>query len=337
MSRKPPPTEDEIDSDERAAKEREAGIFDGLRAGRADLRNALRRSLVWHRLEITAENRIRRVEGVPDLTPEPVRSPDNPDSDPGYALGWSEGWARGRLTLLDGLRPELLTFGLRPSDEGRVIAIADIPPKSSAAPPRAPGRLHGVLTMIRRHVDRRTAVIALGATLISSLGTWVGLRVTEPAVSRQIAQFEEPVWTPPPFWDHLPPQMRSLFHIIDNWVWQQERQGLSSQVSTLISSVMATPGADPVKYYAIRYVQDAGKQLYLNDLLPGLDPALSTPETRQVLVMTFDVLLIRLGPLAMPPGIKGTLQGYLNGAVETDPITLTALNRTIAALTAAGL
>lgn len=187
--------------------------------------------------------------------------------------------------------------------------------------------------MIRQNVDRRTALVTLCATLAGSALTWLGLRPEHPDVVTQ----QPASYVPPTTWDHLNPIVRGTFLAIDSLVYQAEQQGQVAQVQAIAQSIMAMPGQDAGKMYVVRYVTDAPKPAYLMPLLFGLDPSLSGPEVRRLIIAAPERILTKVGPSAVPSVCRVALQTYQTSGFETDPTTTGLLARVISSLIQAGI
>ncbi len=189
--------------------------------------------------------------------------------------------------------------------------------------------------MIRRHVDRRTAIVAMVATAV--LLPVVLERLQSAAAGRPVVNPLAAQWDAPRHWDHLPAANRTIYLTIDRWVYDKEQAGLHHELSTFFAKIAASLDADEVKEFAIFYVRDSKKGLYLDDLLPALDPSLSSTEVRGLLVGSIEQIFLRVGPQSMPPRIRLALQAYRDSGMETDLVTIGALDRLIPELIAAGL
>ena len=102
--------------------------------------------------------------------------------------------------------------------------------------------------MIRREVDRRTALVAMGSVLATtSLGYLAIQNVVVPTGVKTQADASTATYVPSPGISALPPAAQNLFLAWDQKIWQTQQAGGTAFVSNTIKNIMETSGKDQLK------------------------------------------------------------------------------------------
>jgi len=180
--------------------------------------------------------------------------------------------------------------------------------------------------MVRREIDRRTALVAMGSVLMTtSLGYLVVKDHLVPAEVRTQGAYEEPLYTAPSTWDGMLPGARSQFLAWDQLVWQTEEAGNTAALAVAVANIMRSPGMDDLKMNMATFVRTSGRTELLNALLFGLHPAISSATTRRTVLDAIQRLNLDGSLNPIPAYLGNGLMTYQNANIETDQGCLQAL------------
>lgn len=197
-------------------------------------------------------------------------------------------------------------------------------------------KLAGVWEMVRREVDRRTAVVALGSVLVTSGLGWVAWRPGGPRPGPQeppaaMRTQTPPGYTAPTFWDSYPSEVRDTFLAWDQHVWQLEQANNLDEVRSTISNIMLMTGKDDLKANIATYVMAQQRGDLADVLLPGVHPAVSGLTARMTILTALYKLHLDGAMDPIPSSIGDILVAYQALGVEPHPNCQVTLNQLVSA------
>jgi hypothetical protein len=213
--------------------------------------------------------------------------------------------------------------------EAPTPSTANTQPQAEAAPRR--GRLRGVWSMIRRNVDRRVAITALTATLLTAGGMKLIHEPpppTEPKETR--SQIVPPNITYPAIWQSYATPVRGMLEAMHNWVVTTVAAGNQATVHATAQGIMGSSMAwDNLKHHVSLYVLQTESVFLVSDVLVALSPTMSSPKVRRSVANAAHVLAMTHGTAAYPPQLRLQLKAYIDSNVENDAVTRTIIERLI--------
>lgn len=183
-------------------------------------------------------------------------------------------------------------------------------------------RLKGFWTMVRRNIDRRTAIATLAGVIAGAGGLgwlWWGGETLE--VQKPIERTQVPSdllqGLPEGLTAHSPSASATFFSIHAAIRTTQSNGGIRA-VKSLLTQVMATPGeADALKMYVSTYITEMGRFDLLPPLLTGLIPSHSDTRARRG-ILTSVLALATRDAKRVPESVKPALVLYDKGGYESD-------------------
>ena len=194
-------------------------------------------------------------------------------------------------------------------------------------------RLGGVWTMIRKEVDRRTAIIAMGSVLVTASAGWMAVRQGLLPAGVQAQEAEVPIageYNAPTTWNALPDAARDKYLAWDQVAWQMEEAGTIESLINVVSSIMAVPGSDQLKSELAFFVKSSQRFSFLPALLPGINPNVSNATTRRTLLSVLHEAFVVTPGSHIPSDLGAGIVAYSQSGLETDPGCILLLNSLVA-------
>ncbi len=187
--------------------------------------------------------------------------------------------------------------------------------------------------MVRRSIDRRTAVVTLAGIMAGAGG--LGF-LTSPSTPRTpgtpvtLARDGDVDPDVPAYWAELNPVTRAQFTGLHAAIQSLESHGQQARVHGYLQSVMALPqGADHWKHLICTYIRDLRRADLVADLMPGLSPAITSDSKRAKIAVTLCQASQMSGGSAVPRQVRSQVKAYLASNVESDPTVLLLLQRAL--------
>ncbi len=350
-----------------------AGWTDGMLAAKVAMRNAVRRELVRYALELTVDDGVVP-SATPEPVAEKVPGPDNPLGDQDYTDGWERGFRDGHAAVGTALRAALAREDLVLSDTGNIVTarlasilidwfrsrvetadVSDetihafidgatenvapppgepvtVPPTPATDPPER--QRGGVWNMIRRNLDRRTALAAFsGALAMGTLGwfAWTPHKAERPAIEQ--AQLPGGLPPTPAIWATYPADAQQALNTIHSVVVGFDQSGNTVGAITLGQQLMSLPAShDGWKRYLVMYVMDVRRGDLLPALMGGLSPTQTGANLRAMIVGAVRYIGRGVGQQSVPIAVIQVLQAYRDSQIEPDSNVRKILARTLADL-----
>lgn len=179
--------------------------------------------------------------------------------------------------------------------------------------------------MVKKQVDRRAAIVAISGVLATTagFGWWSGWTPKSGPTSKTAyvgqGSTTQPAGLP---WSNYPAELSGLQSFYDQLhgvVTSWESAGLHSVLRNLIANVMAANGNGELKTQLAGYFADQQREDYLEVLMLGLNPFVTSQPNRQMLVGTTVTVVATKGPMAIPQNVIDYLELYQQSGYETDP------------------
>jgi hypothetical protein len=185
--------------------------------------------------------------------------------------------------------------------------------------------------MIRRNVDRRAAITALTATLLTAGGMSLLHKPPPPEEPKETrSQIAPPNITYPPIWQSYATPVRGMLEAMHNWVVTTVAAGNETAVHATAQAIMGSSMAwDNLKHHVSLYVLQTESVFLVSDVLVALSPTMSSPKVRRSAANAAHILAVTHGTAAYPPQLRLQLKGYLDSGGEDDPVTRTIIERLI--------
>lgn len=304
----------------------EAGFQEGHRA----VLRCLRQELAERGLFVTESGMVTTLDVASELVDYCRHLADDP---PGEELSDEKIHA-----FIDGVEASAQAPRTRPSvaesDEGEDPARAATVAEPEAGRRSWLRRLGGVWTMIRKEVDRRTAIIAMGSVLVTASAGWLAIRRGLLPTGVQAQEAEIPLsseYSAPTTWNALPDAARDKYLAWDQVAWQMEEAGTIESLKNVIAGIMEAPGSDQLKSELAFFIKSSQRFSFVPALLPGINPSVSNATTRRTLLGVLHQAFVVTPGAHIPSDLGAGIVAYSQSGLETDPGAILLLNSLVAA------
>jgi len=201
-----------------------------------------------------------------------------------------------------------------------------------APPPRT--FLRRTWTMVKKSIDRRTAVTVLTGAVLSgtALGWffWGDGKLSPQRSPQERAQSLDSIPPTPAHWQYLSPNDRLMCEGIHAWLSTEERAGNKATVVATLDALMSGTNDQPKQFIA-KYVRDLRRGDLAASLALGLGPHTGA-QLRLVIAGSVEILAHDLGGAAIPRFARDRILAYARSGQEPDPECRAALTRVVAVL-----